>query len=189
MTLNQNQLQQSVVQGQIDLQMGPSGSVIPCQVYASEGTPLVPGQAVKLIDSANGVPKVTAVTAATDDVFGFVAYAQRTSSFAAGDAVEIALVGTVMYMTANGAIARGGRVMWITGIKVGARTVNAKKTVIGWAVDKAASDGDLIRVFIQTPSPFYAASFTDLADAPAVLTSGDYLKVDASGTGIVNSAT
>lgn len=149
MSLAQNQLAQIPVRGMLDLMIQPN--IIGCQVYASESTALIPGQAVKLVDSADGVPKVTAATAATDDIFGFVPYDQKDQDFPAGAAVDIAFFrGCVMYMTASAAIARGAQVMIVvSGSKVA--TVSSSQRIIGRALDKAAANNDLIRVLIDLP--------------------------------------
>ena len=145
MTQNPNQFKQSVEKGQLDLHLNPN--IIPCQIDTSETGTLVPGQKVKLIDSAGGVPKVVAITADTDEIFGVIPYIVKKSQFVAGDRVEIASEGSVIYLEASAAIARGAKVMpVITGQKVA--TATAGKTLVGYAFDKAAQDGDLIRVYL-----------------------------------------
>ena len=57
------------VQGQVDLQF--AGSVISARVKSDEVTALIAGQPIKLVDSAGGVPEVTALTANTQQAFGF----------------------------------------------------------------------------------------------------------------------
>ncbi len=135
-----NQFSQTVTKGMQDLRFNPN--TIPCAVKSDEATALVPGQLVKLVDSAGGVPKVTAITADTDAVFGAVAYNGKDQSFAAGKAVEIAIAGNVIYMEASAAIARGAAVMGVvSGAKVASATVG--KTTIGFALDKAAGNAAL----------------------------------------------
>ncbi len=150
MALNQNQLAQTPVQGMIDLIIGPA-NVIACQVKSDEATPLIPGQGVMLVDSIDGVPKVTAVGDDDDILFGFVLYNQKDQNFPAGAAVEIAFFrGTVMLMTASAAIARGAQVMVVvSGSKVATATTN--KRIAGIALDKATADTQLIRVLIDLP--------------------------------------
>ncbi len=145
----QNQFAQTPEQGQLDLMVG--GNVVSCQVDAGQATALVAGQAVKMVDSAGGIPKVIACAADEDDVFGFVIYDIRRSSFPALSKIEVAFFrGSVMYMTAGAAIPRNGQVMIVPGtIKV--VTVTATNRIVGRAYDKAAADGDLIRVVIDLP--------------------------------------
>ncbi len=162
MALNQNQFAQEVVKGLVDLRY--SVNTIPCRVSSSESVALVPGQLVKLVDVAGGSPVVTAVTADTDTVFGVVNYNIRDVSFAASSAVEISSSLNIVYLEASAAIARGAGVMpVITGQKVA--TATASKTTVGIALDKAAADGDLIRVLIAavgTRALFPAFAVADL---------------------------
>lgn len=144
-----NQFNQAPVQGEMDLAIQPN--IISCCVKSDESAPLIPGQAVTMVDSADGVPKVTAASAATSDIFGFVAYTTKDQDFPAGAAVEIAFFkGSVMFMTASAAIARNAEVMIVQASKKVA-TVTTSQRIIGRALDKAAVDGDLIRVIINLP--------------------------------------
>ena len=154
MALNQNQFAQIPVQGMMD--MKKSFKVISAEIDASELGSLVAGQAVKLVDSAGGVPKVIAVAANTDTVLGLLVFNIKNQSFKAGDAVEIATgFDDVMYCTASAAVARGAKLMVVvSGNKV--VTATAGKPILGWAFDKAAADGDLIRVSLACPSFFTA---------------------------------
>lgn len=149
MTQAINQFAQGPVKGQLDPRLNLS--TISCEVYASESVALLPGQAVKMVDSAGGVPKVTTCTVDEDDVFGFVNYSIKDSDFGAGDPVEVSIgVGNIMYMEASAAIARNAKVMIVpSGQKVA--TATSTNTIIGRALDKAAADGDLIRVAIYLP--------------------------------------
>lgn len=149
MTVNQNQFQQSVVKGQLDLRMSPS--VLSCRVKSDEAAPLVPGQAVTVVDSGGGTPEVTAATGAGDDIFGFVSYNPKQASYSAGEALEIVFGhGSVQYMEASAAVARNAEVaIVVTDQKV--KTAVATERVVGRALDKASADGDLIRVIVNLP--------------------------------------
>ncbi|AFC22569.1 hypothetical protein phi1422_0049 [Bdellovibrio phage phi1422] len=122
------------------------------QIDATEAAELVPGQAVKLVDSAGGIPKVVKVAADTDEVFGFINYNKRQAKFKAGDVCEISgMRGNVMWMQAASAVARGAKVMVVVaGNKVDDAAAGAK-TIIGWAFDKATAADQLIRVVIDLP--------------------------------------
>lgn len=155
MALFPNQFSQSPVKGMMDLKFNTS--VLSCEIDASQVGTLVPGQAVKLVDSAGGVMKVLACAADSEEVFGFVVYNIKNQTFKAGDAVEIAglFAQSVMYMEASAAIARGGKTMIVvSGAKVA--TATAGKPISGYALDKAVNSGDLIRVLIIAPSAFLA---------------------------------
>ena len=145
--LNQNQFIQSIVKGQADLRMGQN--VVSVQIDASSAGGLIAGQAVKLIDSKGGVPKVVECSADTDEVLGFLLYDIKQSSFGKLAYAECAFAsGNCLYMEASGPISRGAAVtIVVAGSKVTASTTGKK--IVGYAFDKAA-DGDLIRVITKT---------------------------------------
>lgn len=146
MALSINAQNQSVIQGMLDLKTG-GADILSCQVDASSGGGLIPGQAVKMVDSAGGIPKVVECALNSDDVFGFIVYDLKKATYAVGDKIEV-MQGGVMYMTASAAIARDAKVgPVISGSKVVTATTGIM--VIGDAVDKAAANGDLIRVKIR----------------------------------------
>lgn len=150
MSLNQNQFAQIPIQGQVDLS-GFGSNVIAAQVNDSQATPLIPGQAVKLVGSVtNGPPSVVSLASNSDGTFGFVNYNVKDASYVADDALEIALFGTAQYMTAGGAISAGAsvEVVYTTNKVI---TSGGTNPVVGIALDAAASNGDLIRVLVQAP--------------------------------------
>jgi len=154
MALNQNQFLQTPIKGMAGLQ--PSAKIVGCVVDATSAGGLVAGQAVKLVDSAGGVPKVVECSADTDIVFGFIVYNIKNATFGVGAAVEIDTgFDDIMYMEASAAIARGAKLMIVvSGQKVA--TATAGKPIIGWAFDKATASGDLIRVSLACPAFFTA---------------------------------
>lgn len=144
MSQNPNQFQQSVTKGQVDARFSPT--VLPCE--ASEDG-LKPGMALTIVDSAGGVPKVAAAVADTDLIFGFVSYNIKNAVFNTGDPLEVAMEGTILYLEAGAAIARGAKVMpVVTGEKV--ITAIATKPICGVAIDKATEDTQLIRVYVRS---------------------------------------
>ena len=108
MALDINQFSQTPVAGEPDLQF--AGSVVSARVSASQGTALVAGQAVKIEDSAGGVPNVLGIASNTDVSWGIVLRNLKDQSFPAQQPLEIGRTGTVVYLTASGAIARGAAV-------------------------------------------------------------------------------
>jgi len=145
---NINAFSMETVQGASDLSF--HGSVITCQIDAAEGATMVAGEAVLVTDNAGGVPKVEQLGADTDGTFGFIVRNMKDASFSAGDRCEVAMQGSVLYMTAGAAIARGAQVEYdVSAIKV--ITAAGTNPVVGWALDKATADGGLVRVFITTP--------------------------------------
>lgn len=151
-TLNPNQFAQTSYLGTIDLRF-PYNSVS-VQVDVSQATSLYAGSAVKIVDSADGVPKVVGCAANSDEVLGFINFDIKTIAFVAGSMAEISMGGNVMYLYATGAIARGVQVSLDLTTNGGVRSAagHTGDDIVGWAYDKATAAGQLIRVFIKTPS-------------------------------------
>lgn len=149
MTQFPNQFKQTPEVGTLDLRI--PGASISCQVDADQATALVPGQAVAIVDSAGGVPKVEALAADTDVTFGFVVRNLKDIDFPAEKPVEIAFYGAVMFMKAGAAIARGAFVEFdVSDNEV--ITAAGTNPSVGIALDKAGAADDIIRVLIQTPA-------------------------------------
>jgi hypothetical protein len=185
MAINPNMFAMETVQGQIDLSF--HSSVITCEVSSSQATALLPGQAVKLEDSAGGLPKVLALATNADPSFGVVLRNLKDINFPAMARVEVALAGSVVYMTAGAAIARGAKVEFVNStLKV--ITAAGTNPVLGFALDKAAGDNSLVRVYILTPAVTSAETIADIAGLQDAL---DALEadVDAQFTALVDVAT
>lgn len=142
-----NMFSQEPVQGQLDLRMNTN--IIAAQIDASEATLLVPGQAVTLVNSVGGVPKVIAALADSDDIYGFIAYDIKDKTFKALDAVEIAaLRDNCMYMMSSAAIARGASVSVVIASKKVLTSATGMR-IVGKAFDAATGTDQLIRVVIE----------------------------------------
>lgn len=139
-----NQFELGKEKGQLDLRQNTN--VIFCRADSA----VIPGQAVKLVDAAGGVPNVTAVTADTDEVFGYVTKNTRRDSMAIGDVVEVALTGSIMFMIAGAALAPNADVMYVTASGKVVAASGVTKWISGRTLDKSAADGDLIRVYIKS---------------------------------------
>lgn len=149
---NPNQFAQRSVLGMLDLRFNPN--TVAVQIDSSEAGVLYAGQAVKMVDSAGGVPKVVACTADSDQVLGFLNYNIKNVGYSAGDAAEISMNGNCQFLRATAAIARGARVV-VNVLTIGGVTAvsgSGGERIVGWAYDKASNPGDLIRVMIETPS-------------------------------------
>lgn len=150
--------------GDLDLQF--PGGVISGRVKSDESVALVATQAVKIANTSGGAPEFTAVAGNGETAFGFVVRNLKDQSDAAGDRLEVASLGAVMWMTAGGAIGRGFPVEYVVSSKkvIASAGVNP---VVGFALDKAAADGDIIRVMIQ---PSLASDVGDLRTAKVTAT-------------------
>ena len=140
----QNQFIQTPEKGQLTLD--PNWSSLNVQVSTNEAATLVPGRAVLIEDAVGKQIPVVKAALTTDAIFGFVTFNVRTDEYVALDQVKVAKTNDIMLMEASAAIARGASLEYVvTGQKVATK---ATGTTIGVALDKAAADGDLIRVLI-----------------------------------------
>lgn len=149
--VDQNQFAQKSIAGQIDLKVGPQ-NVVSCEIDVSQVGSVYPGQAVKIVDNSDGVPKVIACDTHDDNVLGFVAYDIKSRSFVKGEKVEVAIDGTCMYLFATTAVARGAQVTLDLSAPACVASANTGDTIVGWSFDKAAAYGSLVRIMIKTPS-------------------------------------
>lgn len=161
--LSQNQFALSSYVGVLDLKFNYSTLAVAVDASQPVGTPLYSGAAVKMVDSVDGLPKVIGCTANADGVLGFINFDIKTQQYVGAPSLvavpqsnlaEISLAGNVMYLYATTAIARGAQVQLDVSTMggVAALVPSSGACVVGWAVDKAASAGALIRVRISTPS-------------------------------------
>jgi len=150
MALNINQFALQAIQGMVDLKVGPS-NLIAVDIDSSSAGGLVPGQAVKIVNVAGGIPNVVECALNSDDVFGFIVYDIKNQTFSAGDKATVAFArGTAVYMTASAAIVPNAKVaIVIASNKI--VTATTGMMVVGRALDKASADGDLIRVIVDLP--------------------------------------
>lgn len=147
MTQSLNQFNQSTEQGVLDLALNPN--ILSCRIAAGSVEDFVAGTAVTLSDVAGKI-LVVDKAAIDDDILGFVVYSVKKSVPVAGDFIEVAISGSFMQMTASAAIARGADLEIVVASDKVATAATVGATVIGKAIDKAAADGDLIRVVIST---------------------------------------
>lgn len=147
---SQNQFSQGPFLGMTDLRF--NGETISVEIDASQVTALVAGAAVKMVDSAGGVPKVIGCAANSDNVLGFINFDVKSVSFAAQDKAEISIAGNVLYLISTGAIARGAQVTLDLVRNGGVASKHTGDNIIGYALDKATAEGQLVRVKVRTPS-------------------------------------
>ena len=148
---NQNQFSQAPVLGMLDLHFNPetiSAIIDP----AASGTTYVAGTAMMIVDAIGGVPRVTPITATTNEVFGYIVFDRKKAAYSAGDTIELSQAGNVMYLYASGAISRGIQVTAnITQGSIDPINAHSGADIVGYAYDKATAAG-LIRVKLSCPS-------------------------------------
>lgn len=149
LTQNQNQFAQTPVLGQVDMLVNPS--IISVKIDPdSVATKLQVGQGFKLVDVAGPEIIVDQVDDEEDVVFGVAIYNPRKQLYAAGDTIEVAIGGSVVYLETSAAVARGAKVeLDPSGPTVATLTDFPDDCQVGIALDKASASGQLIRVLIQ----------------------------------------
>lgn len=146
-SLNSNQFGQTVIKGQRDLSVSMGGKILTGVVSQSQATAMVPGQRVKL-DNTAGIGVLSFVAAAVTDVaIGVIGYQTNKSSFTKGNAIDVLSLGSVYYAEVAVALSAGVTVEGVAGQTV--QLANASKKH-GVALDAGAA-GDLVRVMIIEP--------------------------------------
>ena len=155
---NLNQFRQTPLIGQQDLTVNQN--IVAARIdpdYAGV-IPLVAGQAFKLLDSAGPIPVITPVTAVTDTAWGLAVHNMKGDTFVAGQIIDVALVGSTLYLQASAAIARGAKVQIDpTGPTVATLTSLATNASIGYTVDKPTAAGAMTRIYINPLDPNLSA--------------------------------
>jgi hypothetical protein len=153
LTQNMNQFIPAAILGQVD--QIPQPSVVSVQFSpASASTATQNGCTMKLVAGASGAMVVDVHLGPTDtaQVFGVIPYNERKNLYLPGDIMELALVGSVVYLKAGGTIARGDTVSSALATTVADPQVITDVTsghyLTGVALD-IATVGQLVRVLVQ----------------------------------------
>ncbi len=154
--LSQNQFAQSPIVGVVDMSVGPT-NIIAAQVDQSVTSQIYPGQAVKIVaNNSGGIPKVAPIAAKGDAAIGFAKFTIKDLQYVAGQNLEVAMWGTVIWCYATGAITQFAEVCIDPTYVGGVQATGNTATFIGWAMDGAAAAG-LIRVMLM-PNIAYATA-------------------------------
>lgn len=155
LTQNLNQFAQTPLLGEVDFTVNPNIKSVKIDP-SSVATVLQVGQWFKLVNVA-GPEIIVDVAAATDVPYGVAIYNPRKNLFAAGDTIELGCAGTVVYLEASAAIARGANVQNDpTGPTVA--TLAASNAKVGISLDKPAANHDLTRVEVA-PADYNQATY------------------------------
>lgn len=138
---NMNQFAQTPLKGSAAL--NTVANTVSVQVDPASVATIVAGDAVKLVDKVSTTIIVNKC-ANTDAVFGYVLYTPKKAQFVAGDAMEVAIAGSILYLEASGSIARGANIEFVASTST-VVTAAGTNPVSGVALDKVSS-GQLVRV-------------------------------------------
>ena len=153
---SQNQFAITQLAGAVDLRVGPT-NVISAQVDSSVTTQIYPGQGVKVVAStAGGILKVAPVAANSDAAIGFAVYNMKDIQYIAGQNLEVALWGSVVWCYATGAITQFARACLDVSYVGGVQATGNTATIMGWAFDGCSAAG-LIRVMLMPNASFATA--------------------------------
>ncbi len=145
---NQNQFTQTPVLGMVDMTVNPA--IISVKIDpASVSTVLQSGQGFKIKDVAANEIIVDVVANATEEVFGVSIYNPRKNLYNPGDTIELALSGSVVYLEASAAIARGAKVQLTPATPSVQTLVAGTNAQLGISLDKPAAAATLCRILIK----------------------------------------
>lgn len=157
MSQNVNQFGQSVEIGQLALEVTQNQSVI-TGVLNPDSTALaaalVPGIGLKLVDLAgddpgpNSTPPIYDVRTDDSDPLDGVLLFNSKGPTEAGNRIEVASNGSVIYLGAQGALSRGADVA-LDVSEPGKIIAVGAVTKVGRLLDKATANGDIVRVKID----------------------------------------
>lgn len=154
--VSQNQFALTPIVGVVDMSVGPT-NVIAAQVDQSVTSQIYPGQGVKIVSStAGGIPKVAPISSKSDQCIGFAKFTIKDLQYVAGQNLEVALWGSVVWCYATGVISQFAEVCIDPTYVGGVQATGNTATFIGWAFDGAAAAG-LIRVMLM-PNIAYATA-------------------------------
>lgn len=119
-----------------------------CIVSASETNTLTAGTIVTIDTTATNTScPVIKKAAKTDVIFGVIPFDSLKNAYVAKDKVAVAVEGSTLYMTADGAITQGA-VLYITSAHKVTKTATAGDSTLGTA-ETAAADGALVQVKLK----------------------------------------
>jgi hypothetical protein len=102
---------------------------------------------IPLTSGVSSLPIVDEMTVNTVAPFGIVVYNNKKNTYEAGEVLEIARDGSVVWVEAGEAIARNAAVEFTVLTKRVATVASGKR--VGYALDVASAAGDLIRIVVN----------------------------------------
>lgn len=147
--MNLNQFNQSPIKG--DSATKVNLNTLSVVIDPNSTNTLLPGDAVVLTTTTGAGTILVDKALATQNPFGFIFYNIKTDHFVAGDAVEIGLVGAIMFVQAQGTIQRGNNLEYIPSASLTTgplMKVNAGVNPVSAMSLSNASDGDIFRMIV-----------------------------------------
>lgn len=146
---NQNQFTMAPVVGQLSAE--PNQNIKSARINPSSiATLITAGTTVKLIDgAANEILVDVCASITADAVYGVIKSNLKKNLYAAGDIVEIACEGSVIYLECSAAVARGTKVATTVSGPTVATDVTSTHQITGIALDKSTAAGVAIRVEVK----------------------------------------
>lgn len=145
----------SEIKGRLDLQANLDSYA--GFVDSTQATALKPGDPVAIVSTSTKLPHFVKATVGSV-VMGFVKWTAKKAEYAAGDMVEVSYANDVMYMEAHAATNAGVAVNIADLANVRIAAAGAGKSIIGYSMESASAQGDLIRVRITAPVALTANS-------------------------------
>lgn len=145
MALNMNQFAMTRVRGELDVNQPFGGRVDSGVISASQATALNPGDFVKFDTTSTPAMPSLVAAAVGDKGVGCLIFSKKKASFSAGDLVEFARPGCVIWLTAGATINAGAAIEDTGSATVQTVAAQQKK---GEAMDYATS-GNLLRVMLR----------------------------------------
>lgn len=153
---NMNQFAQTPMVGSVDLTVFPNIKAVRINPAYAGGAPLVAGQFFKLVDVAGEIP-VVEPAAVTERAYGCAIHTLKRDTFLAGDVIDLACAGSVVFLESSAAIAGGAKVQNTTaGPNVQTLASLATNCQVGVNLTKNAAAG-IVRVEIDPQDPNLSA--------------------------------
>lgn len=184
-TMNLNQFNQSPIKG--DSATKVNLNTLSVQVDPNSVSTILPGDAVVLTTTTgSGTILVDKATAAQTPL-GFVFYSVKKDQFSAGDAMEIGLVGSILFVQANGSVNRGSNLEYVpsavllTGPEM--KVALGVNPISGLSLSNGA-DGDIIRMIVigsaAVSGTFTGGSINNTPIGAATPNTGNFTTVTVS---------
>lgn len=148
-TFNLNSFNQSPIKG--DSATKVNLNTLSVVIDPNSVATLLPGDAVVLTTTTGAGAIIVDKALASQTPFGFIYYSIKKDQFVAGDAVEIGLVGAIMFAQAQGTISRGNNLEYVPSASLATgplMKVNAGTNPICALSLSNAVDGDVFRMII-----------------------------------------